>query len=145
MKVVARSYMWWSGMDSDLEKLARSCTACQSVNSAPKCCSFASLAMAGSALATHPHRLPEPFQRKNILLLIDAHSKSKIPNPCISRVLDVKRIWKWCSRKLKVSRCFKKKETFAQSVNTEQGAPGTTVLVYPRSVLHREQLWLKEL
>ena len=35
MKVVARSYMWWPSMDSDLEKLAKSCTACQAVKSAP--------------------------------------------------------------------------------------------------------------
>ena len=28
MKSVARSYMWWPGLDKDIEKLAKSCTAC---------------------------------------------------------------------------------------------------------------------
>ena len=75
MKAVARSYMWWPGMDSDLEKLAKSCAACQSVKSAP------------SAAPLHPWLWPDqpwqrihidyagPFRGKMFLLLIDAHSK----------------------------------------------------------------------
>ena len=35
MKAVARSYMRWPGMDSNFEKLAKSCAAGQSVKSAP--------------------------------------------------------------------------------------------------------------
>ena len=70
MKAVARSYMWWPGMDSDLKKLAKSCAACQSVKSAP------------IAAALHPWLWPDqhidytgPFRGKMFLLLIDAHSK----------------------------------------------------------------------
>ena len=75
MKAVARSYMWWPDMDSDFEKLAKSCTACQSVKSAP------------SAAPLHPWLWPDqpwqrihidyagPFRGKMFLLLIDAHSK----------------------------------------------------------------------
>ena len=75
MKAVARSYMWWPGMDSDLEKLAKSCAACQSVKSAP------------SAAPLHPWLWPDqpwqrihidyagPFRGKMFLLLIDVHSK----------------------------------------------------------------------
>ena len=75
MKAVARSYMWWPGMDGDLENLAKSCTACQAVKSAP------------SAAPLHPWLWPDqpwqrihidyagPFRGKMFLLLIDAHSK----------------------------------------------------------------------
>ena len=35
MKAVARSYMWWSGMDADIESLAKSCVSCKAVKSAP--------------------------------------------------------------------------------------------------------------
>ena len=31
MKSVARSYMWWPGMDSEIEHIAKSCQSCQSV------------------------------------------------------------------------------------------------------------------
>ena len=72
MKAVARSYMWWPGMDRDLENLAKSCTACQLVK---------------SAAPLHPWLWPDqPWQRihidyagsfrgKMFLLLVDAHSK----------------------------------------------------------------------
>ena len=75
MKAVARSYMWWPGMDGDLENLAKSCTVCQAVKSAP------------SAAPLHPWLWPDqpwqrihidyagPFRGKMFLLLIDAHSK----------------------------------------------------------------------
>ena len=35
MKSVARSYMWWSGMDKDIEDLAKSCIKCQEQKSNP--------------------------------------------------------------------------------------------------------------
>ena len=35
MKSVARSYMWWPGLDRDVENLAKSCQACQAVKRAP--------------------------------------------------------------------------------------------------------------
>ena len=35
MKSVARSYMWWPGLDKELEQLAKSCLPCQAVKQAP--------------------------------------------------------------------------------------------------------------
>ena len=35
MKSVARSYMWWPGLDREIEKLVRGCTSCQAVKNAP--------------------------------------------------------------------------------------------------------------
>ena len=72
MKALARSYMWWSGLDIDMEDLAKSCVPCQSVKHAP------------------PLKLwiwpAKPFERVHVDLagpmlgtmlfaLVDAHSK----------------------------------------------------------------------
>ena len=35
MKGIARSYMWWPGMDACIEKLAKSCVDCQAVRNSP--------------------------------------------------------------------------------------------------------------
>ena len=35
MKSLARSYVWWPGLDKDIEDLAKSCLACQSHKHAP--------------------------------------------------------------------------------------------------------------
>ena len=35
MKALARSYLWWPGLDKDMEAVAKSCLSCQSVKQAP--------------------------------------------------------------------------------------------------------------
>ena len=35
MKSIARSYLWWPGLDKEIEKLVATCTACQAVRQAP--------------------------------------------------------------------------------------------------------------
>ena len=35
MKAVARSYVWWKGIDRDLEQVAKSCSECVAVKQAP--------------------------------------------------------------------------------------------------------------
>ena len=35
MKLIARSYIWWPGLDSQIEKLASSCSACQEMRNTP--------------------------------------------------------------------------------------------------------------
>ena len=75
MKSKARSYVWWPGVDSDIERVVRSCLSCQTVrNTAP-------------VAPLHPWLWPTkpwrrvhidfagPFLNKMFLLLIDAHSK----------------------------------------------------------------------
>ena len=52
MKAIARSYLWWPGLDSDLEKVARSCLSCQAMKHTPAVADVALLSMAES-----PYRL----------------------------------------------------------------------------------------
>ena len=35
MKAIARSYFWWSGLDRDIESLAKSCSVCQALQATP--------------------------------------------------------------------------------------------------------------
>ncbi len=75
MKAVACGYFWWPGLDSEIERLARNCLACQSVKPAPP------------VSMLHPWVWPaRPWQRIHIdfagpfhgamfLVLVDAHSK----------------------------------------------------------------------
>ena len=75
MKSLARSYVWWPGLDSDIEKEVQQCKICQLHRSMP------------SKAPLHPWEFPSrpwvtvhidhlgPFLGKLYLLLIDAHSK----------------------------------------------------------------------
>ena len=35
MKAIAQSYMWWPGIDADIETCVKLCAACQSVRNSP--------------------------------------------------------------------------------------------------------------
>ena len=74
-KSVARSYVWWPGIDQDIEKMIKACQDCQSVKNSPP------------AAPVHPWVWPSrpwerihidfagPFQQKSYFLVMDAHSK----------------------------------------------------------------------
>ena len=75
MKSIARSHMWWPGIDKQLEELVKSCDRCQSVKSSP------------APAPLHPWIWPSrpwqrihidyagPFKQKMFLIVVDAHSK----------------------------------------------------------------------
>ena len=75
MKSIARSYFWWSGLDRDIEDLAKSCSVCQALQTTPP------------AAPLHPWVWPDtpwkrvhmdfagPFQGKMFFIIVDAHSK----------------------------------------------------------------------
>ena len=75
MKSLARSYIWWPSMDSDVEQIAHNCNECSSNLKSP----------AKSPL--HPWEWPSqpwfcihldyagPFMGKMFLIIVDAHSK----------------------------------------------------------------------
>jgi len=75
MKAIARSYVWWPGIDAAVEEIAKGCTACAQVQAA----------LAKAPL--HPWAFPDrPWQRlhldfcgpmfnRTFLVVVDAHSK----------------------------------------------------------------------
>ena len=75
MKELARSYVWWPGLDQDIEAVAKACVDCQAVKSAP------------AKAPLHPWIWPDkpwlrihvdfagPFQGRMFFLIVDAHSK----------------------------------------------------------------------
>ena len=74
MKALARSYVWWPGIDAELERRVRSCPSCQQSQHSPP------------ASPIHPWEFPEkPWSRihcdyatidaENVLIVVDAHSK----------------------------------------------------------------------
>ena len=65
MKSLARGYVWWPCMDSDLDAVVKSCTTCQSSCQSP-ICSSPPLALARATMVQNPCGLCRPFSRKDI-------------------------------------------------------------------------------
>ena len=75
MKGLARSYVWWPGMDADLETLAKGCQTCQEHQNVP------------SSAPLHPWEYPDgpwkrlhidfagPIQGQMLFVVVDAYSK----------------------------------------------------------------------
>uniref|UniRef100_A0A5S6Q373 RNA-directed DNA polymerase n=1 Tax=Trichuris muris TaxID=70415 RepID=A0A5S6Q373_TRIMR len=75
MKALARSYVWWPNIDSDIERYVGTCTVCQEHQHAPPRASI------------HPWEVPRnpwsrlhvdfagPFQGERFLVVVDAYSK----------------------------------------------------------------------
>ena len=97
MKSLARMFVWWPGINTDIEKAVRQCAECQQNQSDP------------AQAPLHPWKWPSrpwtrlhldfagPFQGKTILVLIDAHSKwieaSCTPSTSSSAVIEELRTW----------------------------------------------------
>ena len=75
MKALSRSYLWWPGLDKELETYAQHCEACQTMRNTP------------APAPLHPWLWPTkpwmhvhvdfagPFQGKMYFIVVDAHSK----------------------------------------------------------------------
>ena len=63
MKSIARSYLWWPGLDKEIEKLVATCTACQAVRQAPAAAPLHPWIW-HKTLAKDPHRFCWSIQRK---------------------------------------------------------------------------------
>lgn len=75
MKSLARQYVWWPGIDADLEQKVKTCKVCQSTRNSP------------APAPLHPWEWPRqpwsrvhadyagPFMGQMFLLLVDAHTK----------------------------------------------------------------------
>lgn len=75
MKSLARTHVWWPGIDRDIESMVKQCSSCQSLRNKPP------------VMALHPWNWPAkpwqrihinyagPFFNKMFLIVVDAHSK----------------------------------------------------------------------
>ena len=75
MKELARSYVWWPGIDKDIELAVKGCADCQSVRNSP-----ASAPLHNWELPTGPWQrvhidFAGPFMNSMFLIVVDAYSK----------------------------------------------------------------------
>ena len=74
-KAVARSYVWWPNIDSDIEKMIRRCQGCQETASAPAATPLHRWEYPARAWQRLHIYLSGPFQGRMYLLLVVAFSK----------------------------------------------------------------------
>ena len=75
MKALARMYVWWPGIDKDIESLVRSCQECQSYQSSPPVAPLHPWVWPGTPWSRLHIDFAGPFLGHNFLVVIDAHSK----------------------------------------------------------------------
>ena len=74
MKALARMYVWWPGIDSDIKKSVRICTECQEVQSPPPIAPLNPWKWPTRLWSRLHLDLMGPFEDRIFLILIDAHS-----------------------------------------------------------------------
>ena len=74
-KALARSYIWWPGLASDIKRMVKACRDCQSVNSSPPAAPVHQWIWPSRPWERIHADFAGPFQQKMYLLIIDAHSK----------------------------------------------------------------------
>ena len=74
MKELARSYLWWPNIDSEIEQTVRNCSSCQQVRKPP-----AAAPLAPWMWPSNPwHRIHIDFaedEKRHYFILVDAHSR----------------------------------------------------------------------
>ena len=75
MKSLARSYVWWPKIDTNLEEKVKSCATCQSHQKTPPCSPLHPWEWPGRPWSRVHVDYAGPFMGKMFLLIIDAHSK----------------------------------------------------------------------
>ena len=75
MKSLARSYVWWPGIDSQIELHAKSCPPCQSVQKAPGLAPLYPWMWPSSPWERIHVDFAGPFEGHMYLITVDAHSK----------------------------------------------------------------------
>ena len=75
MKSLARMYVWWPGINADIEKSVRLCRECQQAQSSPPVAPLSPWKWPSRPWARLHIDFAGPFQGKYILVSIDAHSK----------------------------------------------------------------------
>ncbi|XP_059047663.1 uncharacterized protein K02A2.6-like [Achroia grisella] len=75
MKQLARNYLWWEGLDADIERVCRDCSACASQRDQPPPAPLHSWAWPTEPWERLNIDFLGPFRNKYYLVIIDAHSK----------------------------------------------------------------------
>ncbi|KAL5509164.1 hypothetical protein EMCRGX_G004476 [Ephydatia muelleri] len=75
MKALARSYLWWPGLDKCLEEKAKSCRSCQEVKNNPPVAPLHPLIWPTQPWKRVHIDFAGPFKSHMFLVVIDAHSK----------------------------------------------------------------------
>jgi transposase InsO family protein len=75
MKEVSRSYMWWPGLNLEIEQIAKSCTACLAVKHTPALSPLRPWTWPSKPWERVHVDFAGPFQGGMLLVLVDAHSK----------------------------------------------------------------------
>ena len=75
MKALARMYIWWPGIDSDIDKSVHICTECQEVQSSPPIAPLNPWKWPTTPWSRLHLDFMGPFEDRMFLILIDAHSK----------------------------------------------------------------------
>lgn len=75
MKEVSRSYMWWPGLDQDIEQLVKSCPNCRAVKHSPSVTPLRPWTWPSKPWERIHVDFAGPFQGTMLLVLVDAHSK----------------------------------------------------------------------
>ena len=75
MKSLARTYVWWPGLDKDIEKSVRQCNACQETQATPPVAPLNPSKWPSRPWARLHLDFAGPFQGKLFLIMIDAYSK----------------------------------------------------------------------
>jgi len=75
MKALARSYMWWPGMDKAIEEVAKGCTGCQLAQNNPKTAPLHAWEWPARPWQRIHVDFAGPFSGTMFLVVVDAHSK----------------------------------------------------------------------
>ena len=75
MKAIARSYMWWNGLDKDIEKQAKACLPCQEQKPNPPAAPHHTWQWPTTLWKRIHVDFTSPFLGKMFLIVVDAHSK----------------------------------------------------------------------
>jgi hypothetical protein len=75
MKSLARSYLWWPGLDAEIEAKVRGCNICQQINKRPPSSSLHPWEWPGKPWFRIHVDFAGPFEGKMILVITDSYSK----------------------------------------------------------------------
>ena len=75
MKAIARSYLWWPGLDREIEEMVHGCQSCQSVKNAPPGASLQPWTWPSQPWKRVHLDFAGPVEGSMFLLVVDVHSK----------------------------------------------------------------------